>query len=334
MGGDKAPDEVAKAAFQGASELGVAIALVGTQEALQRHLGGEHRDGSRVSPVVARQVVGTAEPPTEAWRGKKDSSMAVGIRMVKEGRADAFVSAGNTGAIAAISLFSLGSMSGADRPAVASLYRPLSGNVSMILDIGVNVDCRPGLLLQFGRLGSAYMATVFQIERPRVALLSNGEESTKGTRLVKEAHKLMRESDLNFAGNVEGFDIVQGVADVIVTDGFTGNVVLKLAEALTGSIFLSLKGALGSNVLGRASKPIWGPPIMSVAKQWDYSDIAGAPLLGVNGNIVKTHGRSDAADITKAIALAQRMVREGWYRPQQEAQSNEPTTASKTMERP
>ena len=141
----------------------------------------------------------------------------------------------------------------------------------MILDVGANVDCRPKSLLQFGQMGSTYMAKVFRLDSPRVGLLSNGEEETKGTKLVREAHKLLKDSDLNFVGNVEGFDVLQGSTDVIVTDGFTGNVVLKLAESLAGSIFLSLKDALGNNVWARASKALWGPPVMSVAKQWDYS---------------------------------------------------------------
>ena len=342
MGGDNAPQEIAKGALDAAAEMDVTVALVGTKEALEEHLGSGGGDASRwsyrvwstprVVPVEASQVIGTAEQPTAAWREKKDSSIAIGIGMVQEGRADAFVSAGNTGAIATISLLSLRSMKGIERPAIATLYTTLASTVCMILDVGANVDCRPKYLLQFGEMGSTYMSKVFRLDSPRVGLLSNGEEEMKGTKLVREAHKLLKESGLNFIGNVEGFDVLQGAADVIVTDGFTGNVVLKLAESLAGSIFLSLKDALGNNVWARASKALWGPPVMSVARQWDYSGVSGAPLLGVAGNIVMAHGRSSAADITRAIALAQRMVQEGWYLPPVGKESEERIAASNDSE--
>lgn len=318
MGGDNAPQAIGDGAIQASHELGVNIALVGTEEALGSRWGSSPTGGSagsRMVPVSVTQVVHPTESAADAWRNKKDSSIAVGIRMVKEGHADAFVSAGNTGAIAASGLFSLRTMEGIERPAIATLYRKVDGGIAVFLDIGANVDCKPKFLSQFGEMGSAFMTKVFQVSNPRVGLLSNGEEEGKGTKLVKEAHRLLKQSDLNFIGNVEGFDILSGVGDVIVTDGFTGNVVLKLAEALAGSIFHSLKDALDANLLARASKPLWGPPIMSVAKQWDYSNIGGAPLLGVKGNIVMAHGRSDAADVASAIGLAQKMVREGWYRP-------------------
>lgn len=321
VGGDKGPGEIARGALEASLEMGVALMLVGPREVLDPHKASAQRNGARIALVEASQVVAMSEAPTEAWRDKPDSSIAVGVRLVKEGRAQAFVSAGNTGAVATASLFSLGTMEGIDRPAIATLFTTRKGNLALFLDIGANADCRPPFLLQFGQLGSAFMAKLFQIDRPRVALLSNGEEEGKGTRLVRESHKLLKESQLNFIGNVEGFDVLEGVAEVIVTDGFTGNVVLKLAEALTESIFLSLKGALGSYPLARASKFLWGPPIMSVVRQWDYSNIGGgAPLLGVNGNVVMAHGRSDAGDIKNAIALARRMVREGWSGPPTQAE--------------
>ena len=313
MGGDKGPAEIAKGAMEASSELDVSLILIGPREVLASHATPGQRNGVGVALVEASQVVGTSEAPTEAWREKQDSSIAVGVKLVKEQRAQAFVSAGNTGAIATASFFSLGTMEGIDRPAIATLFTTRKGTMALFLDIGANADCRPAFLLQFGQLGSAFMAKLFGIDRPRVALLSNGEEEGKGTRLVREAHKLLEASPLNFIGNVEGFDVLEGRAEVIVTDGFTGNVVLKLAEALTESIFLSLKEALGGSPLARASKLLWGPPIRSVVRQWDYSNIGGgAPLLGVNGNIVMAHGRSDAADIKNAVTLAGRMVREGW----------------------
>ena len=181
-----------------------------------------------------------------------------------------------------------------------------------MLDIGATPECRAVHLAQFGRLGSDFMSKVFKYDRPKVGLLSNGEEESKGTRVVKEAHQLLKKSGVNFIGNIEGFDVPRGKADVIVTDGFTGNVVLKFAEALTESIFLSLKQALGASTVARATKMLWGPPIRSVVRQWDYSSIGGAPLLGVKGNIVIAHGNSSAADIKDGIRLARQMINEGW----------------------
>ena len=317
MGGDKAPDAVMKGVREALAEQEVTIALVGTKEALAEYqrTSGPGKRSARVIPYEASQLVTMADSPADVWRTKKDSSVSVGIGLVKEGKADAFVSAGNSGAIAAVSLFTLDAMDGIDRPAIATVYHTQSGKLSMILDIGANVDCRPAFLLQFGQMGSDFMAKVMGVKSPRVALLSNGEEDSKGTRLVKDAHKLLKESSLNFIGNVEGFDIVKGYADVIVTDGFTGNVVLKFAESLTASVFTSLKDALLASFPARATKLLWGPPMKAVAKQWYQSNVGGAPLLGVKGNIVIAHGRAEAAEIKGAIGLARQMAHGGWLAP-------------------
>lgn len=313
MGGDKAPDEIAKGAIAASLELGARIALVGPKEVLKFQMERAQEAGAAtITPVEASQVVDMAESPTDAWRKKPDSSIAVGLRLHKEGKAAAFISAGNTGAIGTAALFTLGTMPGIERPAIATIFSTTDGKAAIFLDIGANADCRPSFLLQFAQMGSDFMTKLFKVERPRVGLLSNGEEESKGSKLVKETHHLLKASNLNFIGNVEGFDVLNGKADVIVTDGFTGNVVLKLAEALTESIFLSLKDALINSPLARASKFLWGPPIKSVVKQWDYSNIGGAPLLGVNGNVIMAHGRSDADDVKHAIEFSLRMIREGW----------------------
>jgi glycerol-3-phosphate acyltransferase PlsX len=315
MGGDKAPDVVARGVAEAIAEVpGVAVALLGTKKALAAYPGGFPASG-RVTPYEAPQVVGMAESPTDAWRTKKDSSIGAGVRLVQEGKADAFFSAGNTGAVAAMALLTLGTMEGIERPALATMYRTPSGSIAMILDVGANVDCRPSFLLQFAQMGSAFMGRTMGVAQPKVGLLSNGEEEEKGSRLVKETHKLLKESGLNFIGNVEGFDLVTGKADVVVTDGFTGNVALKLAEALTTSIFMSLRDALGGSMLAKASKILWGPPIMGVVKQWRQTNVGGAPLLGVRGNIVIGHGRSEPGDIRDGIVLAQRMVKDAWRTP-------------------
>jgi len=316
MGGDKAPDEIGKGAIAASLDLGAHIALVGPKEVLAFQMERAREAGAAtITPVEASQVVEMAESPTEAWRKKPDSSIAVGLRLHKEGKAAAFISAGNTGAIGTAALFTLGTMPGIERPAIATIFSTTDGKAAIFLDIGANADCRPSFLLQFAQMGSDFMTKLFQVERPRVGLLSNGEEESKGSKLVKESHALLKASNLNFIGNVEGFDVLNGKADVVVTDGFTGNVVLKLAEALTESIFLSLKDALINSPLARASKFLWGPPIKSVVKQWDYSNIGGAPLLGVNGNVIMAHGRSDADDVKHAIEFSLRMIREGWLQP-------------------
>ncbi len=331
MGGDHAPDEIWKGALSAARDLDVTVSLVGSADALssaRRSYGRNGAQADQFASVETTQIVGDAEPPMEAFRGKKDSSIGVGVRMVSEGTVDAFVSAGNTGAIATFSLFGLGAMEGIDRPAIATLYHTLDGAIALILDVGANPDCRPRFLCQFGQMGSDYLSRVFGVDRPKVALLSNGEEESKGNKLVKEAHRELQESGVNFIGNVEGFDLLNGTTDVVVTDGFTGNVVLKLAESLTGTIFMSLKDALGSNPLARATSMLWGPPVKGVAKRWDYTMVGGAPLLGVKGNIVMAHGRSRARDIRAAIELADRMIREGWSRPAVHDESRQHPIAS------
>ena len=314
MGGDQPAEVIAAGAFEASREYGVRVALVGPREVLERQVPRASQYGADVISVDASQVVAMHESPTDSWRDKKDSSIAVGIGLLRDGQADAFVSAGNTGAIVAAALFSLSAMESIDRPAIATLFTTASGGIALVLDIGANPECRPRHLAQFGRLGSDFMSTVFKMERPRVALVSVGEEETKGTRRVKEAHQLLKNSDLNFVGNVEGFDVPRDVADVIVTDGFTGNVMLKLAESLTEIFFTTLRRDLNGSFLARATKLFWGPSVKSVAKRWDYSDTGGAPLLGVNGNVIMAHGRSDARDIKNAIGMAKRMAREGWSR--------------------
>ncbi len=314
MGGDHPADVIADGAFQASREYGVRVALVGPREVLEKQVPRASQHGATVLPIDASQVVAMNESATDAWRDKKDSSIAVGIRLLHDGKADAFVSAGNTGAIVTTALFSLGAMESVDRPAIATLFSTTTGEISLALDIGANLECRPLHLVQFGKLGSDFMSTVFKMESPRVAIVSVGEEETKGTRRVKEAHQLLKASGLNFVGNVEGFDVPRGVADVIVTDGFTGNVMLKLAESLTESFFTALKRELSRNFMARATKLLWGPAVKSVARLWDYSDAGGAPLLGVNGNIIMAHGRSNARDIKNAIGLAKRMAHEGWWR--------------------
>ncbi len=312
MGGDNAPGEIIKGAVEGAKEHKVDIVLVGLEKVVRKELPSLPSSGVTISVVNAPQTIGMAEAPVEAWRHKKDSSLGVGIQLMRDKKVDAFISAGNTGAISTFSLFILGRMEGVERPAIAAVFTSLTGSMTVLLDIGANSDCQPEHIVQFARLGSRFASGVLGVKSPKVALLNNGSEESKGNRLVRESYQLLRQSELNFAGNIEGNELIAGTADVIVTDGFTGNVALKLAEGLSKAIFTSLKESLLASPLAKASKILWGPPIMEVASKWDYSIAPGAPLLGVNGNVIKAHGRSDASDIVRVIGLAKRMVKEGW----------------------
>ncbi len=243
MGGDKAPEAIVQGGIEAASELGVKVVVVGKGEIRSPLCARLGKGIPSVSVVDASQSIGMEEHPMEAIRQKPDSSIVKGIGLVKSGQVDAFVSAGSTGSVVAASFFLLGCIPGIERPAIALVYSTLSGN-ALFLDAGANADCRPKMLLQFGQMGSLYMQRVFGLPKPRVALLNIGEESTKGNRLMQEAHSLLKGSGINFIGNMEGKDVYRGVADVVVTDGFTGNVVLKLSEGLSEAIFRSLRQAL------------------------------------------------------------------------------------------
>jgi len=308
MGGDFAPSEIVKGAIKAAREYKVDIILVGKKPLLHVQ-AGKHMKKLGLSIVNASQVVDFHEHPMEALKNKPRSSIAVGIGLVQEGKADAFVSAGSTGTVFAASLFLLGKVEGVERPSIASIIN-LGHSVSpfMLVDSGANADCRPGHLVQFARMGDLYANQIFGLSSPRVALLSNGEEETKGNKLTIEAHQKLKASGLNFIGNVEGYDIIASKADVIVTDGFTGNILLKAMEGL-GESFIKLKSVHGSQegthkLTGRALVANLGMDFL--IKGMDYTEYGGACLLGVKGNVIISHGRSKAKAIKNAIGLAKR----------------------------
>jgi len=308
MGGDFAPLEIVKGAIKAAREYKVNIILVG-KKPLLHVLAGKHMKKLGMSIVNASQVVEFHEHPMEALKNKPRSSIAVGVGLVKEGKADAFVSAGSTGTVFAASLFMLGKVEGVDRPCIASIIN-LGHSVApfMLVDSGANADCRPGHLMQFARMGNLYANRIFGLSCPRVGLLSNGEEETKGNKVTVEAHQILKASGLNFIGNVEGNDIIASKADVIVTDGFTGNILLKAMEGL-GESFIKLKPVHGSQegthkLTGRALVANLGMDFL--IKGMDYTEYGGACLLGVKGNVIISHGRSKAKAIKNAIGLAKR----------------------------
>ena len=312
-GGDYAPYEIVKGAIKAAQELkdkGVEIILVGKRPVLHVQ-AGKHRKKLNLSIVNAPQSINFNEHPVEALKNKSKSSIAVGTMMVKEGKADAFVSAGSTGAVLCAAYLLLGKIDGIERPALGSIIKLVPHSPSLLLDAGANSDCRPQHLVEFGRLGNIYARYVMGIELPRIGLMSNGAEETKGNKLVVETHQLLKKmSSLKFIGNIEGHDLVRDTADVIVVDGYTGNILIKAFEGLGDSIIkLRQVGhavSSASHLRGRALLADVG--IGHMAKGMDFREYGGACLLGVKGTVVVSHGRSGAKAIKNAILTAKRTV--------------------------
>ncbi len=303
MGGDHGPSVTVPAtlAFLRSHPDARAI-LVGQPDVLTQALGDDlARFGERMRIHPATQVVGMDESPTVAMKNKKDSSMRVAINLVKEGEAQAAVSAGNTGALMAISRFVLKTLPGIDRPAIATVLPSMKGYI-YVLDLGANVDCSAEHLLQFGIMGSQLVAAVEHVDRPRVGLLNIGEEEIKGNEVVKQASALLRASGLNFCGNVE--DIYKGSADVVVCDGFVGNVALKTSEGLAQMLTAFLRQEFGRNLLTKAMALVALPALKAFKRRVDHRRYNGATLLGLRGVVVKSHGSADAYGFEQAIHRA------------------------------
>jgi len=308
-GGEYAPHEIVKGAIKAAQDYDVGIALVGRKDMLHVQVS-RYVKKLDISVVDATQTITDHESPVEAVTSKPDSSIMVGINLVKEGKAAAFVSAGNTGAVLYSSLLGLGRIEGIERPAIATIINVNITAPVLLIDSGANSNCRPKYLVQFARLGSIYSREVLGVTSPRVGLLNNGEEESKGNKLMKETHKLLKETELNFVGNIEGHGIVRGGADVVVTDGFTGNIVLKTLEGL-GDTFLKLRnvGQVFANARHLQSRhQLFDTGLGSLVRRIDYRESGGACLLGVDGNVIISHGRSQAKAIRNAIGLAKQSV--------------------------
>jgi glycerol-3-phosphate acyltransferase PlsX len=303
MGGDHGPSVTVPAAIQFLAEHPSAnLVLVGQEEVL-RPLLGDHANDSRIRLVHATEIVGMDESPALALRNKKDSSMRVAINQVKSGAADACVSAGNTGALMAISRFVLKMLPGIDRPAICAPLPTVNGHTHM-LDLGANVDCGPEHLLQFGIMGAMLVAAMEHKDAPTVGILNIGEEEIKGNEVVKAAAELLRASDLNFIGNVEGDGIYKGEADVIVCDGFVGNVALKTSEGLAQMLASSLRGEFKRNWLTKLAALIAISVLNNFKKRFDHRRYNGAILLGLKGISVKSHGSADMLAFGNAISRA------------------------------
>ena len=304
MGGDHAPSVNVEGAVETVNECDdVDVILVGDESSIQKELRNKRYSPGRVSVVHASQVVEMHESPMVAIRKKKDSSIRVGIGLVKAGKADAFVSAGHSGVVMATSLMMLGTAKVVDRPAIATLM-PTLRDPFIMLDVGATVDCNPQNLLQFALMGSTYCRLILERPDPKVALLSIGEEDIKGNEVTKEAFRLIKKSKLNFIGNIEGKDIFSGMADVVVCDGFIGNIALKISEGLAETILRMLKQEISSVSTGRVGYLLMKPAIRKFKKRTDYDEYGGAPLLGINGTSIISHGRSSSKAIKNALRVA------------------------------
>jgi len=310
MGGDHAPPVAVEGGVLAAREYGVEVVLVGREEDARRELARYDTSGLSLPIVHASQVIEMEEHPAAAVKAKKDSSMVVGMDMVKRGEADAFVTMGNSGGALAAALFRLGRIRGIRRPALSTVY-PTTTGFCFMLDVGATTDCKPEYLLQFGMMGAVYAERVLGVANPRVGIVSNGEEEGKGSILVQEAYQLLKASPLNFVGNLEGKDIAPGLADVVVTDGFTGNVIVKLSEGLAASLMGIIKDEVKKSLLTTVGALLSKPAFDQVKKRLDYAEYGGAPLLGVNGVVIVGHGRSNAKAVKNAVRVAKRAVEGG-----------------------
>ncbi len=306
MGGDHAPEWIVKGALQ-ASFRGIPVILVGDEKQIKREAKRMGGIPSNVEIVHASEAIGMSESPTVAVRKKRDSSLRVGFKLIKKGEAHAMVSAGNSGAIMAAAIMTLRRIPGIDRPAIATLIPTFKGHM-VLLDIGANVDCRADHLRQFAVVGTVFCRTVLHIPFPRVAILSNGEEASKGNNLTREAHQLLSNSFLNYIGYVEGRDIFSGNVDVVVCDGFVGNVVLKLTEGLSQAIFGFMKNSMKGSFSAKVGYLFIRRSLRNLLKSFDYSEYGGAPLLGVDGVCLIAHGSSPPKAIKNAVYHAHELA--------------------------
>jgi glycerol-3-phosphate acyltransferase PlsX len=315
MGGDEAPAIEVAGAIQAARDLRARIILVGHEDRIRSELVRQGCANPRsqrlhIQIVNAAEVITMNEPVAHAVRRKRDSSIRVAARLVREGKAHGLVSAGNTGAVMATAKLVLGTLPSVDRPALAGIFPTLKGSGTVLLDVGANAECKPENLKQFAIMGSIYSRMILGVRNPRVGLMSIGEEDVKGTDLTKDTARLLKESPVHFIGNVEGRDIFTGDVDVIVADGFTGNVILKTSEGLVEAIMGLLKTELGQTLVTQAGAILSRTAFRALKKRLDYSEFGGAPLLGAKQLCVICHGRSTPKAIRNAIRIAKEFYAE------------------------
>ncbi|QOY34432.1 phosphate acyltransferase PlsX [Anaerobacillus isosaccharinicus] len=307
MGGDHAPKEVVKGAMAAVKEYeNIDIVLVGNESAIKEHL----TDQTRITIIHTDEKIESSDSPVTAIRRKKNSSMVLAIKEVKEGRADACISAGNTGALMTGGVLIVGRIKGIERPALAPMLPTFTGDGFLLIDAGANMDSKPEHLLHYGLMGSIYMQKVRNIESPRVGLLNVGTEDDKGTELTKQAFALLKEAPINFVGNVEARDLLEGVADVVVCDGFSGNVVLKTVEGTALSLFSLLKKELTSTFFNKLAAGALKPSFKKIKEKMDYTEYGGAGLFGLQAPIIKAHGSSNETAILNSIRQTRLMLEE------------------------
>lgn len=307
MGGDNAPAAPVEAGVKAASELNAHIIFAGKQEIIENELKKYSYDKSRISIVNADEVISNHEEPARAVRTKKNASVVVAARLLREDKGDAMLSMGSTGALLASGLLTVGRIKGIHRPALATLL-PTARGPKLLIDAGANTNCKVENLVQFGIMGSIYMNKVMDIQNPRVGLLSNGEEEGKGDELTKEAFPALKSAPISFIGNIEGRDIMEGNADVITCDGFVGNAVLKTIEGMGSVVSSMLKGIFTKNIITKIGSLFVAGGLKSFKKKMDYREYGGAPLLGVKKPVIKGHGSSDSKAVYSAILQAKKCV--------------------------
>ncbi|MCM8770379.1 MAG: phosphate acyltransferase PlsX [Candidatus Omnitrophica bacterium] len=303
MGGDYAPELIINGAIQAVKEFNLDVVLVGDKAAIEKLLKKNQYSGSHIEIFPSSEVIEMDEPPALSVRRKRDSSIVRGIELVKRNEADAFFSAGNTGAVACAATLSLGLLTGIERPGIAIIVPNLK-NISLIIDVGANIDPKPSHLVQYGIMADVYSRYILNKTNPSIGLLNIGEEESKGTDFMKETHALFEQSRLNFIGNVEGKDLFSGKCDCIVCDGFVGNVALKVSESLAETLMIFLKREIMSNFMGKLGAMFLRQSLKRIKKKVDYAEYGGAPLLGINGVVMIGHGRSNSKAVKNAIRFA------------------------------
>ena len=300
MGGDNAPREIVKGCIEAIKKFDVDIIIVGNKELIEKELELYIYSKGKIEILHSEDIITNEDDPVLAIRRKKDSSMVVGLNALKEGRGDGFLSAGNTGALLAGGLFIIKRLVGIDRAALTSVY-PTNKGISIVVDAGANVDSKAQYLRQFGIMGSIYMENILGRKNPKVGLVSNGTEVGKGNTLVKDSYPLLSEAPINFIGNIEAREIPTGDIDVIVADGFVGNVILKLTEGVASSVFDELKDVFKSNMKSKLAALMIKDGLKEIKEKMDYRQYGGAPLLGIKKPVVKAHGSSDALAIENGV---------------------------------
>lgn len=302
MGGDHAPREIVKGAIQAIEQIDDEIIIVGQEDAINKELKKGKYKGDRITVVHAPEEITMHDTPVKAIREKKNSSLVVGLNMLKDGAGDLFVSAGNTGALIVGARLILGRIRGIDRPALASIYPDMETmQPCLLVDAGASAESKAQNLLEYGLMGSIFIEKVWNRENPRVGLVNLGAEESKGTSVTKDAYQRLSMSQLNFIGNVEARDVPKGVCDVIVCDGFVGNVILKLTEGVSLTIFKLVKNAITENLKSKIGALFIKSQLMKLKNEFDYEEYGGAPVLGVNGPVMKMHGSSTATAVKNAI---------------------------------